>query len=223
MATDRPEVPSGAEAIGFDVAGLPPAKGEARSMFSPRHTHSARVPALLEAATAAVQATAWRTTTRPVHLSVEVRTDRPPRNGLAPGEPTPEREHRVRGLCDGHGSGSCGRCGVAWRRTGRCSPPTPTTGRASRHDTQCARPCSPDGTPSKRSSIVSRPATSRPAKVATECVSATSTPTALITLSFLSMTALALGTLKRRAGVSSGRPQAHDLASVLGTPRGVAA
>jgi hypothetical protein len=46
---------------------------------------------------------------------------------------------------------------------------------------------------------------------------------ALITLSFLSMTALALGILERRAGVSPTRPKVRDLASAMRAPRGMAA
>jgi hypothetical protein len=59
--------------VTFDVSGYPPAKNEALSMLGPRHSHRARVIALLSAAAQAVGPgfVPW---TGPVGLDVELRT-----------------------------------------------------------------------------------------------------------------------------------------------------
>ena len=64
---------AGPREIRFEVPGLPPAKGEAKSMFAADHAHAQRVSDLLEAAGVAVARTGWITSTQPVMLTVELR------------------------------------------------------------------------------------------------------------------------------------------------------
>ena len=62
--------------ISFEVAGLPPIKNEARSLFSPGHGHASAVSALLMAARGALDGAAWNSeTTVALALLVEIQTD----------------------------------------------------------------------------------------------------------------------------------------------------
>jgi hypothetical protein len=151
--------------------------------------------------------------------------DRPRRDGLAPGEPTPEREHRVRGLCDGHGSGgSCGRCSVAMAEDWSLLTAYPHY-----REGQPARHAMREAMLTRRNAVEALfnrlEAGYKQTGEGGDRVRVRDFDThrALITLSFLSMTALGLGTLKRRAGVSPGRPKVRDLASAMRAPRGLAA
>jgi hypothetical protein len=151
--------------------------------------------------------------------------ERPNRAGLAPGEPTPERAHRVRGQCDNHGSGGpCGRCGITMDHDWSLLTAYPhyREGQPARHAMREAMLVRRNRVEALFNRLEA--GYSRPAKAPTEGASAASRPNcALVTLSFLSMTALGLGTLKRRAGVSSEREKARDLASALRSPRRIAA
>lgn len=151
--------------------------------------------------------------------------DRPRRDGLAPGEPTPEREHRVRGLCDSHGSGgTCGRCGVAMAEDWSLLTAYPHY-----REGQPARHAMREAMLTRRNAVEALfnrlEAGYKQTGEGGDRVRARDFDThrALITLSFLSMTALGLGTLKRRAGVSSGRPGVRSLASAMAAPRSMAA
>lgn len=54
------------------VEGLPPAKGEAKSMLSAGHGHVRRVRALLEAAATAIAAQSWTIASGPIGMKIEV-------------------------------------------------------------------------------------------------------------------------------------------------------
>jgi hypothetical protein len=62
--------------VSFEVAGYPPAKGEARSMLRAKHSHMPRVRALLEAAKKAVDDGATALRLAPIGMEVVLRCQR---------------------------------------------------------------------------------------------------------------------------------------------------
>jgi hypothetical protein len=144
--------------------------------------------------------------------------ERPSRDGLRPGMPTPERSHRIRSNCAHGGGTACGRCSVAMAEDWSLLTTYPhyMEGRPDRHAMR-------EAMLSRRNAIESLNNRLEAGYKQTGeggdrvRIRDMDTHEALICLSFLSMTALALQTFRARAGAD--KPRARTLAEALSTRR----